>query len=129
MPIDRLLVTQVVLNLLQNAIDSMAEVGREAREVVIDAAVTPDGTAVQVGVHDRGHGLSDSYSDQWFVPFSSKKPGGMGIGLQVVKNIVELHGGKVSAAPRHGGGATFTFTLPLVQTSHDLDSPDRLRGG
>jgi PAS domain S-box-containing protein len=128
-PIDRLLVTQVVLNLLQNAIDSMAEVEREAREVVIDAAVTPDGTAVQVGVHDRGHGLSDSYSDQWFVPFSSKKPGGMGIGLQVVKNIVELHGGKVSAAPRHGGGATFTFTLPLVQTSHDLDSPDRLRGG
>jgi PAS domain S-box-containing protein len=128
-PLDCLLITQVILNLLQNANDAMDECDRSAREITVVTGHDLERECIVVSVQDRGHGLSAEYGDEWFIPFSTSKPTGMGIGLQVVKNIVELHGGKVVASPRSGGGATFTFSLPYLAVEYAPDKTSCLRCG
>jgi signal transduction histidine kinase len=126
-------IRQVLLNLLLNAMD----VAPAATEVMVrmscepaDAPVLRSGAAVnacawlKVAVADRGPGLPNELGGRIFEPFVSTKDAGTGLGLPICKRIVEEHGGEIWAENREGGGAVFSFRLPV--TSHDKSGPDDL---
>lgn len=106
---------QILLNLLSNAVKFTPEGGK----VWVTAAA--DGPYAQVVVSDTGQGIQSQFLPYIFDPFRQADPsttrrhGGLGLGLAVVKHLVELHGGEVRAAsPGEGQGATFSVTLPAV---------------
>ena len=102
---------QVLLNLLINAIEAMTEAGGE-RAITVTTEERPAGM-VRVSVADTGAGLPGTEAEV-FKPFYSTKTKGMGMGLSIARSILEAHGGAISAERNAGRGATFTFTLPLV---------------
>lgn len=104
---DKVQVQQVVLNLIRNAIDAMADSPRRALRI----CSAPRGGMVEVQVHDTGPGLADEVAQRLFHPFVTTKTTGMGIGLSISKTIVESHGGRIWAGRNLDGGATFHFTL------------------
>jgi two-component system sensor kinase FixL len=110
--VDKVQVQQVVLNLIRNAIDAMAgDPGR--RELAI--LVTPaSGGMAQVSVSDTGSGIAPEVAERLFQPFVTTKPSGMGVGLSICRTIVEAHGGHIGGQGNAEGGATFSFTVPLV---------------
>jgi two-component system sensor histidine kinase HupT/HoxJ len=103
---------QVLVNLVQNAVDAVARVPRPRLEISARAA---DGRAV-VALWDNGPGISPEHLSQVFDPFFTTKPvgKGTGLGLSISYGIVERHGGRLSAANHPEGGAVFTLTLPLA---------------
>jgi two-component system sensor histidine kinase DctS len=109
---DRILIEQVVLNLVKNAIEAMRAEGARG-EVVVSARENGDG-AVEVAVADRGPGIPAGDADQLFTPFFTTKPEGMGMGLGICRSIVEYHDGRLWAGPNPGGGSVFRFTLPTA---------------
>ncbi|HEX9932630.1 MAG TPA: PAS domain S-box protein [Allosphingosinicella sp.] len=109
---DKVQVQQVILNLIRNAIDAMAEAPR--RELLIRAAPAPDGM-VEVSVEDSGPGIAPEVLDQLFQPFITTKRDGMGVGLSISRTIIEAHGGRIWAEPGAGCGAAFRFTLRAVK--------------
>jgi len=111
---DRVQVSQVLLNLLVNGIDAVADSKGPARRVAIEARRTDERT-VEVRVADSGHGIKPDMLSRLFEPFVTTKPKGMGIGLAVSRTIVEAHGGRLSAQNNQGSGATFRFTLPVAE--------------
>lgn len=108
---DRVQVQQVVVNLVRNAVEAMAEnaAGTARRLSVRVGATGPD--AVEVSVADTGPGLPEHVAATLFETFRSTKAGGMGVGLSICRTIVEGHGGRIAARPALGGGTVFTFTL------------------
>jgi signal transduction histidine kinase len=109
---DRIMIEQVVLNLVKNGIESMQESRREQRELTVSAGV--DGArTVEIAVADRGHGISAEQAEKLFAPFYTTKPEGMGMGLNICRSIVEFHDGRLWAQPNPGGGSVFRFTLPI----------------
>jgi two-component system sensor kinase FixL len=108
---DKVQVQQVVLNLIRNAIEAMAE--RPTRQLVISSAVLSD-RMVRVSVSDTGTGLSPDILPQLFQPFVTTKTHGMGVGLSISKTIVEAHGGRLWAEPKPEGGTVFHLTLKLA---------------
>jgi C4-dicarboxylate-specific signal transduction histidine kinase len=111
---DRVMVEQVLLNLVKNAIEAMREVPAARRELRIEGRVNLDGE-VEVRVCDRGHGLSAADQDQLFSPFFTTKTDGLGIGLAICRSIIEYHEGRLFFEPRDGGGSVFGFTLPRAE--------------
>jgi signal transduction histidine kinase len=99
---------QVLLNLLLNACDALAQGGK----AWVEAEVGPDAW-LTVRVVDTGCGLPAKLGQEIFQPFVSTKETGMGLGLSICKRIVESHGGEISAANRPEGGAVFTVKLPM----------------
>ena len=117
--VDRVQVQQVVLNLVRNAVEAMAEAVR--RELTISASLVSK-SRVEVAITDTGPGIADSVASELFHPFVSTKAAGMGVGLSISKTIIEAQGGKIWAEPRKGGGTVFRFTLkaaPPEEESHD----------
>jgi len=108
---DRVLIEQVLLNLVQNAIDAMRDVAAPERTLAIATSVDPDGAA-RVSISDRGHGIPPDVAERLFSPFFTTKRGGLGLGLSICRSIVEMHGGRIGHAPGPQGGAMFTFTFP-----------------
>ena len=108
---DRVMVEQVLLNLVKNAIEAMREVPAAQRGLRIEARVNLDGF-VEVRVCDRGPGLSQAESEQLFSPFYTTKSDGLGIGLAICRSIIEYHEGRLFFEAREGGGSVFGFTLP-----------------
>ena len=107
---DRVQLQQVVLNLLVNAVESLAAAERP-REIVL--ATDADGAGgVRVTVSDTGAGLAGQDPSRIFDAFHTTKPGGMGMGLSIARSIVESHGGALWAEAGEGRGARFAFTLP-----------------
>jgi PAS domain S-box-containing protein len=103
---------QVVINLLLNAAHAMADqTGQRALAIV---ALRKSETWLQVHVSDRGPGLPEDV-ESVFRPFFTTKAGGMGMGLAICRSTIETHGGKLSAENRVGGGAAFSFTLPIAE--------------
>ena len=105
---------QVMLNLVQNAIDSMREVVDRARVLSIRTAA--DGGAVIVEVSDTGVGLPTSGTARLFDPLYTTKKGGMGLGLAICRRVVMLHGGTIDARSNPGFGALFVISLPRTNS-------------
>ncbi len=104
---------QVIMNLVQNACDAMAETPSPRLEV---RAVLGAGEVIVLTVADNGPGIPDEHLPHLFDPFFTTKPVGQGtgLGLSISYGIVERHGGKLEAANRPEGGAVFTLLLPLA---------------
>jgi two-component system CheB/CheR fusion protein len=109
-------IEQVVLNLIQNAIDAIREAGDTRRDLVVQAERSR--RMVEVTVRDTGTGISRSVAQQMFEPFFTTKGTGLGMGLAICRSIVEAHGGRISVAPQRGRGGTVHFTLPLYRAGH-----------
>ena len=108
---DRVMVEQVLLNLVKNAIEAMRGIPVAQRELRVEGRVNLDGE-VEIRVCDRGTGLSSAEQDQLFSPFFTTKNDGLGIGLAICRSIIEYHKGRLFFEPREGGGSVFGFTLP-----------------
>jgi len=108
---DRIQIEQVLVNLMRNAIEAMAESTR--REFVVTAALG-DAETVEIAVADSGPGLAEEMARHLFEPFASTKPNGMGLGLSISRSIIESHGGSLRSEPNPGGGMIFRFTLAAV---------------
>jgi len=112
---DPLLLQQVFVNLLMNAMDAMAETPAERRRITIQNDVSPG--SVEVSVRDTGTGLPASLDGKLFEPFVTTKTNGLGIGLTIAHTIIEVHRGRIDAHNNPDGGATFTVTLPRSETA------------
>ena len=115
---DRVQLQQVVLNLLMNGMDAMAEVSNHAKELVISSRLERQGE-ILVSVADCGAGLNPENAERIFDPFFTTKPRGTGMGLAISRSIVESHEGKIWATPRPGGGTVLHFTIPIVPEEAD----------
>ncbi len=106
------LLKEVVDVLLKNAVDALKEDGGERQLTV---RVERAEHWVQVEVRDSGPGIPAELEERIFEPFVTTKPGGIGLGLTVARNVVDQLGGDLEAEPGRGGdaaGATFRFRLP-----------------
>ncbi len=102
---DRL--SQIMINLLSNALKATGKGGK----VIIKAFAS--GTEVIIEVSDTGSGIREEDLPFVFERFYKASPGGLGLGLTIVKELIEAHGGKITARSEYGKGSTFTFSLPL----------------
>jgi len=117
---DRIQIQQVLVNLIRNAIEVMAETpGRRRLEI---AAVADREDLVQVSVSDTGLGIAPEIAKQLFQPFVTTKRKGMGLGLSICRTIIEAHGGKIWVEPNPGGGTIFHFTLRSAKEDEDSES-------
>ena len=108
---DRIMIEQVLLNLIRNGLDAMADTLPEARVLVVRVR-TVGADVVEVAVIDRGHGISEEGRAQLFTPFYTTKAEGMGMGLNICRSIIEFHNGRLVVDANPEGGTIFTFTLP-----------------
>jgi len=114
--VDPLQIQQVIINLVRNAVDAIAEAGRYDGRIFVTAERA--GALVSIGVRDNGPGFEAGMIERAIAPFTSTKPDGMGLGLSLCRSIVEVHGGKLSI----GGdptGAKIVFTLRVAEAASD----------
>jgi len=110
---DRIQLQQVILNLVVNAIDAMADMPSENRIISIRTSRIED--FAELSVSDRGPGIPGDKLKEVFEPFFTCKAEGMGMGLSIARTIIEAHHGLISARNQVHGGASFRIRLPLVQ--------------
>ena len=111
---DRVLLTQVLINLTLNAMDAVSGAPPERRRVVVQTRSTGDGW-IEVAVSDCGTGVSPELATRIFEPFFTTKNSGMGMGLSISRTIVEAHGGRLQVENNAEGGATFRLAIPVAQ--------------
>ena len=111
---DRVMIEQVILNLVKNAIEAMRDMPQDARVLTIRTSAGAAGL-VEIGIADRGRGLPTQLEKNLFTPFFTTKPDGMGMGLNICRSIIELHDGRLWADRNPAGGSTFHFTLPVAR--------------
>ena len=111
---DRIQLQQVILNLIMNAIQALAEGGKGPREVSISTLVngSPD---VTISVRDSGPGVSAEDVGRLFDPFYTTKPAGMGMGLSICQSIVASHRGRIWVTANVPRGAAFHITIPMAR--------------
>ena len=121
-PLDPLLIEQVLINILDNAIKYTPE----GSPIEISASV--EDRDVEVVIADRGPGLAPGEETLVFEKFYRGSPAGTrsgaGLGLAIARGIVEAHGGRILAEPRPGGGAVFRFFLPLAAEPPEVRTDD-----
>jgi len=103
---------QVVLNLIINALDAVSEADMKKREVSVSTGRA--GSYAEIRIADTGSGIAVGDLANIFNPFFTTKPQGMGMGLAIVKTIVEAHHGTIAAENQPSGGALFTIRLPII---------------
>ena len=118
---DQVLLEQVLVNLVVNAMDAMAETPPTRRHLTITSEVRA--ADVEVSVRDTGTGLPAQINGTLFTPFVTTKSHGLGIGLTIVRTIVDAHGGTIDARNNPEGGATFTVTLRCSEIGKRLYGP------
>jgi signal transduction histidine kinase len=110
---DRTRIAQVLMNLLDNSINSSQE-----GIISVTTAIDPDAKSITVSVKDAGSGINPDIISRLFSKFATASEKGTGLGLYISKKIIEAHGGKIWAENnKDGKGATFSFTLPLTSSA------------
>jgi C4-dicarboxylate-specific signal transduction histidine kinase len=118
---DAVMLQQVIINLMRNALDAMRDIAPENRHLYVTLLHQPPLTRGLreewiVRIRDSGTGLSDSAEQQLFTPFSSNKPNGMGIGLNICRSFIELHEGRLWFTRNDPEvGCTFHIALPVAK--------------
>lgn len=116
-PADRLMLEQVLLNLIRNGMESMASVPQAYRRLHVGIELRA--SELRVSVSDQGCGISPEIRDHLFIAFFTTKQEGMGVGLSICRSIIEFHRGRLWAEDNPqsatGSGTIFTFTLPLEE--------------
>ena len=100
---------RVLLNLLHNAMEAMPQGG------ILTLRGRQQATTVHLDISDTGIGIAPEQYTQIFEPLHTTKPGGTGLGLYIVQEVVAAHGGQVALQSTVGAGTTFTITLPLAE--------------
>ena len=108
---DQILIEQVIINLVKNAMEAMQILDQEDRRLTIETNVCQD-SGVFVSVKDSGPGITDYEASKIFEPFYTTKPEGMGMGLAIIRSIIDSHGGELEVLTNDDNGTTFHFTLP-----------------
>ena len=119
---DGVMLQQVMVNLLRNAIDAMAATPAGQRRLAISSRVDEGAGQIEIAIADTGCGIGDDGAAQLFMPFYSTKPTGMGIGLNICRSLIELHQGRLWFTPNQPRGCVFHVALPLAAA----DEADRL---
>jgi signal transduction histidine kinase len=117
--VDPILIEQLLLNLLKNAVEAME--GAKVR--VIDLVVRRVDDMAEFSVIDHGTGIPEAQRASLFQPFFSTKSEGMGMGLNICRSIVEFHHGRLTVEENPEGGSIFRFTLPLAREQAVNDNP------
>jgi PAS domain S-box-containing protein len=120
--VDAVRLRQALHNLLKNALEAIGETRKPQIQIATRVVHEAEQDWVELAVADNGPGLPADFGDRWFEPYTTSKARGTGLGLAVVKKIVEEHGGSVRAGNRAQGGAEFTLRLPL-ETLAAQDAP------
>lgn len=115
---DRIMIEQVVLNLVRNGFDAMKDAEADERVLTVRARASGE-RAVEIAVIDRGHGIDEEDRDRLFQPFFTTKSEGMGMGLAICRSIVEYHDGRLTVEANPEGGTIFAFTLPVEESVRD----------
>lgn len=110
--IDRVLLQQVLLNLIMNAMDAMRTISDRTRVLSIRTEEHASGS-ITVFVQDSGAGIDPDNLSRIFETFFTTKSEGIGMGLTISRSIIEAHGGRLWAGANDGPGSTFCFTLPI----------------
>ena len=114
---DRVHLQQVLLNLLLNAMDAMADTPIHRRKVTLRTCCLAGNGGVEVAVIDTGSGIAPDRIGHIFDSFFTTKKEGMGLGLSIARSIIEAHHGTIVVRNNPTEGATFSFTLPLIKPS------------
>jgi two-component system sensor kinase FixL len=115
---DRVQLQQIVLNLLRNAVDSIAESGRSDGRIRVTARRSDNSTHLEIGVLDSGPGIPADRVDHLFRPLATSKKEGLGLGLSVCLAIVEAHGGRIWLHSKQAGATEFRLSVPLEPPEH-----------
>jgi len=113
--VDRPQLEQVLINVIQNGIDALAQPGLAVRKLTISTAVE-EGSQVTVSVQDSGQGIAPEIREKIFAPYFTTKPDGTGLGLAICQSIVEMHGGHLSVISEFEQGTLFQLRLPITIT-------------
>ncbi|MHC4880761.1 MAG: PAS domain S-box protein, partial [Planctomycetota bacterium] len=111
--VDPIQIQQVMVNLIQNAIDAMSDPAVTNRRIVLQSR--EEVHDVVFAVIDSGPGLAQKQADHVFRAFETTKSGGMGLGLAICRTLIEAHRGTITAGTDSGGGASFEFRLPVAR--------------
>jgi len=115
---DSVMLEQLLLNLLKNAMEAVQPCPNHT--IDLDVRLHESGSFIQFRVADHGTGIPDDAKTMLFDAFYSTKDEGMGMGLNICRSIVEVHHGRIVISDTPGGGATFTFTVPVAREHPDL---------
>lgn len=124
LPVDKIQVQQVLLNLVRNAVEATRDSKR--RELIVRTRAAK-GTEIEISVSDSGCGIPAKLRSSMFDPFVTSRTGGTGMGLSISRTIVEAHGGKIWASSRRGGGTKMHFTLGLETREFERSAPNVTR--
>jgi two-component system, NtrC family, nitrogen regulation sensor histidine kinase NtrY len=121
--VDRQMLRRVLLNLIQNAADALAEAKHEAPKIKV--SLRREGDFFVIDVEDNGPGIPAEMRDIIFDPYVTTKHTGTGLGLAIVKKIAIEHGGMITADDSSLGGARLRLTLPVRGTPAARELPLR----
>lgn len=110
---DRVMIEQVLLNLIRNGMDAMHAMPSNRRQLIVSTSLVDK--SLLVSVADHGGGIAQEAAAHLFEPFFSTKPEGMGMGLNICRSIIEFHKGRMWVDANPEGGTIFRFTLPLEE--------------
>jgi PAS domain S-box-containing protein len=125
---DPIQLQQVLLNLVVNACDAMADCNTPERRLLIRTGIENGNSAVIVSVIDRGGSIPEEKMEQIFESFFTTKEEGMGLGLSVCRTIIAAHRGKLWATNNADRGATFHFSLPIGKSDGEAVITNRRKG-
>jgi len=109
--VDQVMLEQVLLNLMRNAIEAMSDTPIEHRHLTIKLSQLEN--QMEIRVADCGTGIPPEVQEKLFTPFFSTKPEGMGMGLNICRSIIEFHQGRLWVEANPEGGSIFVITLPI----------------
>lgn len=122
---DRIQLQQVIINLLINSVQAIAQAGCLERRIEVQTSI--DEGSVALSVFDNGPGIAATHLEHLFDSFFTTKDAGLGIGLAICHSIIAAHGGSISGANRKNGGAHFRFTLPVPAATGSRSDSDFAR--